>query len=39
MNDNVRALAFDSAGNLYAAGDFTTAGGVACNLIAKWGKK
>lgn len=32
----VYALAFDRAGNLYAAGDFTTAGGVACARIAKW---
>ncbi|MCX6130156.1 MAG: hypothetical protein NTX25_13955, partial [Proteobacteria bacterium] len=28
--------AFDSAGNLYAGGAFTTAGGIAANRIAKW---
>jgi|GEM_PF-1983603 len=32
----VYALAFDGSGNLYAGGDFTTAGGVAANHIAKW---
>ncbi|MCX5769133.1 MAG: hypothetical protein NTZ09_02490, partial [Candidatus Hydrogenedentes bacterium] len=32
----VYALAVDSSGNLYAGGDFTTAGGVAANYIAKW---
>jgi hypothetical protein len=32
----VYALAFDSSGNLYAGGYFTTAGGVAANFIAKW---
>ena len=26
----------DGAGNLYAGGDFATAGGVAANHIAKW---
>lgn len=30
------ALAVDSLGNVYAGGDFTTAGGVAANNIAKW---
>ena len=35
-NGNVLAIAFDSAGNLYAGGDFTTAGGVAAAQIAKW---
>ena len=30
------ALAVDGAGNLYAGGDFTTAGGVVANNIAKW---
>ena len=32
----VYALAVDGAGNLYAGGYFTTAGGVAANHIAKW---
>ena len=32
----VNALAFDASGNLYAGGDFTTAGGVSANSIAKW---
>ena len=36
MDDGVRALAFDASGTLYAAGDFTLAGGVAANYIAKW---
>ena len=36
MNDTVYALAFDASGNLYAGGDFTTAGGVSANYIAKW---
>ena len=27
---------FDAAGNLYAGGFFTTAGGVSANYIAKW---
>ena len=36
LNGSVRALAFDSSGNLYAGGDFTTAGGVAANGIAQW---
>src|SRR5579862_4907822 len=30
------ALACDTLGNLYAGGDFTTAGGVTANSIAKW---
>jgi hypothetical protein len=33
---SVKALAFDSVGNLYAGGDFTNAGGVSANFIAKW---
>lgn len=33
---SVLALAVDGNGNLYAAGRFTTAGGVAVNNIAKW---
>ncbi len=36
MNNIVRALAMDSNGNLYAGGDFTTAGGTTVNKIAKW---
>ena len=36
MNDDVYAFAFDSAGNLYAGGAFTTAGGGAANGIAEW---
>ena len=31
-----RALAVDGAGNLYVGGEFTSAGGVAANNIAKW---
>ncbi len=32
----VRALAVDNQGNLYAGGDFNTAGGVGANYIARW---
>ncbi len=32
----VRALAVDGQGNLYAGGDFTKAGGIAANYIARW---
>lgn len=32
----VVALAFDTSGNLYASGNFTAAGGVGANYIAKW---
>lgn len=35
MNGTVYALAWDG-NNLYAGGDFTTAGGVAASKIAKW---
>jgi hypothetical protein len=35
-NTPVYALAVDSSGNLYAGGNFTTAGGVTVNFIAKW---
>ena len=33
---SVCALAVSGSGNLYAGGDFTTAGGVGANHIAKW---
>jgi hypothetical protein len=33
---SVTALTIDGLGNLYAGGDFTTAGGVVANNIAKW---
>ena len=33
---NVYALAVGADGSLYAGGDFTTAGGVAANHIARW---
>ncbi len=36
MDGQVNALAIDSAGNVYAAGRFTTAGGVSAANIAKW---
>ena len=36
MNNEVRALAMDHEGNLYAGGEFTTAGGIAANYVAKW---
>ena len=36
MNSSVNALAVDAAGNLYAGGNFTTAGGITANRIAKW---
>jgi len=36
MDRGVSALALDSAGNLYAGGDFTIAGGAVANSIAKW---
>ena len=36
MNDTIYSLSFDSSGDLYAAGRFTTAGGVSANRIAKW---
>jgi hypothetical protein len=32
----VRALAVDGQGNLYAGGNFTIAGGMAANYIARW---
>ena len=36
VNAPVRALATDGSGNVYAGGDFTTAGGATVNYIAKW---
>lgn len=36
MNGIVYGLAISPDGSLYAAGDFTTANGVACTRIAKW---
>jgi hypothetical protein len=32
----VSALLFDKNGNLYVGGDFTVAGGVAANCVARW---
>ena len=34
--DDIYALSMDSSGNLYAGGEFTTAGGTAANRIARW---
>src|SRR5262249_34084660 len=36
LDRDVSALALDGAGNLYAGGVFTTAGGVVANNIARW---
>ncbi len=36
IDQKVWALAFDEAGNLYAGGEFTQAGGVAASKLAKW---
>jgi len=36
VNDVVKALAIDGSGNVFAGGDFTTAGGSTANRIAKW---
>ncbi|HUI91564.1 MAG TPA: hypothetical protein VLX68_04865 [Chitinivibrionales bacterium] len=35
-SSSVNCLALDKSGNLYAGGDFDTAGGVLANNIAKW---
>ena len=35
-NGRVRSLTVDEAGNVYAGGEFTEAGGVQANYIAKW---
>ena len=37
-NNNVNALAFDSSGNLYAGGSFTTTVGGTANALARVGK-
>lgn len=36
LNGTVNAVVTDAAGALYAAGDFTTAGDITANRIAKW---
>jgi trimeric autotransporter adhesin len=36
MDGSISGLAFDSFGNLYAAGGFTNVGGVNANYIAEW---
>jgi hypothetical protein len=36
MNGIIYALAVDSSNNVYAGGEFTTAGGNSANYIAKW---
>jgi len=36
FNDTIIALGFDSSGNLYASGYFTSVGGILANRIAKW---
>jgi hypothetical protein len=36
VNDVVKALALDGSGNVFAGGDFTTAGESTANRIAKW---
>ena len=36
LNRPVRSLALDSNNNLYVGGDFTDAGGIPANNIAKW---
>ncbi|MGA1597383.1 MAG: hypothetical protein ACO4AG_12220, partial [Candidatus Nanopelagicales bacterium] len=36
ITGTVSALATDSAGNLYAGGTFTIAGGAPANRVAKW---
>ena len=36
MNNYILSIIFDSAGNLYATGNFTTAGGVSARKIAMW---
>ncbi len=36
VNNRVRSLSSDNQGNLYVGGEFTEAGGVPANYIAKW---
>ena len=36
VNEPAEGLAFDSQNNLYVGGEFTSAGGVAANRVAKW---
>jgi hypothetical protein len=36
MSDTVCAVTMDGDGNIYAGGNFTTAGGVSANRIARW---
>jgi hypothetical protein len=36
VNNEVRALAVDGGGNLYAGGSFTAAGGMGASRVAKW---
>jgi|GEM_PF-790024 len=36
VNNTVRALAADGAGNVYAGGDFLQAGGITANRLARW---
>ena len=36
MNNTVLSIAIDSNDNVYVGGQFTTAGGVSANRIAKW---
>ena len=36
VNNTVKALAIDGSGNVYAGGQFTTAGGVSAKYVAKW---
>src|SRR5436309_2448060 len=36
MNNTVRALLRDGAGNLYVGGQFTMAGGAPANYVARW---
>jgi hypothetical protein len=36
LNNRVFSLAMDGSGNLYAGGEFTTAGGLPANYVASW---
>lgn len=36
VNNFVRAISFDSASNVYAGGDFTSASGIPAKRVAKW---